>query len=435
MRYRSCIAGILIVAMLCLGATILSITWVSVSQASEAGFQWNLFLGDQVSAEASEEKQVAVNGPVTLRLNNSAGGITIIKGGEAEVSLTAHKTAWGATQAEAEAELARLPIKISQEKNIITVQVRPEEDGLFGEGRSNTVEFTLTVPAETMVTAYTGSGKIELSGVTGQVELQSDYGDIMAADITGSLIAHTASGQIKVQNIQAGEEALDLHTDYGDITLEQAQAGPIKVHTSSGLIRLAEVKAEGVELGSDYGQVEIEAGWMAELDLKTGSGEVNLSQLMVKEGLNVRTDYGPIRLNQVLASSYDLSTSSGEVKLEGATGAVKIHSDYGDITVSEAQETTLELTTSSGTIQFAGSLAKAPQLLKTDYGNVRLALPETSALTLELRTDYGRITSDLPVTFRGPLEESYWQGVIGGGGPNLTASTSSGNISLEILRP
>ena len=174
---------------------------------------------------------------------------------------------------------------------------------------------------------------------------------------------------------------------------------------------------------------------MTDLSLNTGSGEVTLTQLIVQKGLSASSDYGNIVLSQVLAAIYDVSTSSGEVNLDGAMGSVKIHSDYGDVVVSHAQEAALDLSTSSGAIQFSGSLADTPQLFKTDYGDVRLVLPEESALTLDLRTDDGQITSDLPVTVQGRADESSWQGLLNGGGATLKASTASGNISLETLRP
>ena len=435
MKHKRLIAGVLMLGMLILCAAIISVSWVSVSQAQEMGLRWDIFHSGWFSVEADEEKHLAVSGPATLLVKNSNGGITITKGAKGEISIAAHKTAWGATQAEAEAALALLQVDISQEKDVITVQVEQKEVSLFNEGENDSVEFTIIVPAETAVTAHTDFGNVELSDVTGKADLRSDYGHIVATNIKGGLIAHTASGRITAQNIQGGEMALDLHSDYGDVSLERATAGQVKAHSSSGLIRLTEVEAEDVDLSSDYGQIEFEAGWVVQLNVKAESGRVTLTQLIVNKGLIARSDYGHILLTQVMAPAYDVSTSSGEIKLDGATGSVKAHSDYGDVVVTNAQKVTLDLSTNSGTIQFTGSLADDPHLLKTDYGDVRLTLPENTALSLDLRTDYGQIKSDLPVTLSGPLEETHWRGTFNGGGASLTAGTDSGNISIEILKP
>jgi DUF4097 and DUF4098 domain-containing protein YvlB len=435
MKYKRLIAGSLMLGMLVLFAAIMSVLWASVSQAREMDFHWGIFHKGSVSVEADEEKRLAVHEPVTLVVKNAMGDITIAKGTEGEISIDAHKTAWGANQAEAEAALARLQVEITQENSVIAVQVESQEVSLFNAGEDNSVEFTITVPVETAVTAHTDFGKVALSGVSGNADLRSNYGDIIATDRNGGLIAHTASGHITARNIQGDEMTLDLRSDYGDISLERAAAGQIKAHSSSGLIHLAEVKAEDVKLSSDYGAIEFEAGWTPQLNVDAGSGKVSLTQLIIDKGLTVRNDYGHILITQVMAPSYDVSTNSGEINLDGANGSVKAHSDYGNVTVTNAVEVALDLSTNSGTIQFAGSLADDPHLLKTDYGDVRLVLPENTPLTLDLRTDYGRIASDLPLTLSGSLEETNWHGTFNGGGAKLTASTGSGNISIEALKP
>ena len=90
---------------------------------------------------------------------------------------------------------------------------------------------------------------------------------------------------------------------------------------------------------------------------------------------------------------------------------------------------------SAQALAYAGSLAGGPHTLKTDFGNIRLALPEKPALTLALKTAFGQIKSTFPITTSGELKDDHWQGAINGGGASLTARTSSGDVSLEILNP
>jgi DUF4097 and DUF4098 domain-containing protein YvlB len=147
-----------------------------------------------------------------------------------------------------------------------------------------------------------------------------------------------------------------------------------------------------------------------------------------------KSDFGEVTLSKVEAGSYDLDTSSGEITLEGASGAVKAHTDFGNIEVTEAEAVTLDLNTDSGAITFAGSLGDGPHILKTDFGSVNLSLPEETALDFDLSTDFGKIKSDFPITIQGEQEQTHWQGTINGGGESLTAETSSGDISIEILK-
>jgi hypothetical protein len=52
-----------------------------------------------------------------------------------------------------------------------------------------------------------------------------------------------------------------------------------------------------------------------------------------------------------------------------------------------------------------------------------------------LKTDFGKVKCDLPITLSGSLNEKHWIGAINGGGESLDASTSNGDIRVEILNP
>jgi DUF4097 and DUF4098 domain-containing protein YvlB len=398
MKYKWLIAGGLMLALLALCAGIVFASWVGIAGLRRTGVSWRLFSVDTISAEADEEQRAAVSGPATFTLENSAGKVTVTGGTGKEIVIAAHKTAWGATQAGAEAALTALKIIVTQNGDAVTVRVeQPQKVVVAGSSRSDTVDFTISVPTETAVSAHASFGDVTLSGTTGAADLKTDFGDVSVHDVKGGVTAKTSSGGIDVQQSGAEGARLDLQSDFGEITLEDATAGETQIHTSSGEVTLTQVAASGA--------------------------------------LTVKSDFGGLTLKQVDAASYDLRTSSGKIMVQDARGGLKAHTDFGDIEVSGAEAVTLDLSTSSGSIRFAGSLTGGPHTLKTDFGNVRLALPEKTALTLDLKTDFGQIKSAFPITTSGELKDDHWQGAINGGGASLTAHTSSGDISLEILNP
>ncbi|HLE27141.1 MAG TPA: DUF4097 family beta strand repeat-containing protein [Anaerolineales bacterium] len=416
MKYKWLIVGALMLALLVLCVAMVGILWATAGFAQTEGLRLRMFSADTVSAEADEEQRFTVSGPAELAVTNVVGDVTVTGGGGDEIVVKAHKTAWGATQSEANAALAGLQISMTQagDKVIVTVQ-QPEEVTVVGTSRSDSVDFTIAVPAETAVTARADFGDVALSGTTGKVDLQTKSGKIGVEAVSGEII---------------------LESDFGNVTLEDAQAVEVGVASKSGAITLRRVEAEGtISLSSDFGSVTFTTGRAASLTLEAKSGEVKLADLTVKGAVKVHSDFGQLTLEQVAGEAYDLTTNSGAVTVDGARGPVIIHSDFGNVELRGGEDVALDLRTKSGGITFSGTLGEGPHRVETDFGSIWLALPESAALTLDLKTDFGKVKSDLPVTLSGEFSDEHWQGTTNGGGDSLTVRTKNGNITLVTLNP
>ncbi len=437
MKRKWLIAGILIVAEILLCGGIILISWVGIDNLKEDGLRVRVFHADLISAEGDEEWQFSTDGPAVLDIDSSAGDISIMGGDTDQVIISAHKTAWHSSKDKAQAELDTMNIVVNQVGNKITIRYQQNPKVvIFGSIRSDRVNFSITIPSDTSVTTSTSSGEVYLSDSIGEADLHSEFGNITVINVTGALTVDSNSGEIVARGIAAGNKDIDLHTEFGEIDLELSSGDNIIVRTNSGKIELLNVDASGdVMLHSEFGKIEFENGKAKQLTIKANSGSIRLNELDINSLVDVHSDFGEITLIDVLADSYDLDTNSGELSVEVATGAVKAHSEFGDIKISEAQDSNLDLDTNSGTIEFKGSLGEGPHTLNTEFGNIRLAIPEDTALTFELETEFGKIRSDFPVTLSGDLEEDYWVGTINDGGAQLTAKTNSGQISLEIIEP
>ncbi len=415
MRRKWFIVIPLVATELLLCAGILVISWGGVRWVQASGLRLNAFGSDTVSATADEAQTLPVSGPATLQLDNAAGAVTVTGGVGSAVVISAHKTAWGATQAEAEAALADLKITVTQTGDTITIQVvQPAEVTVIGEQRSDSVDFTITVPADTALTLHTGFGDVTAGGVTRGVDLSASAGDVSAADVAGGVA---------------------LHSDFGRVTLERAEADTVSATSSSGGVRLSDVQATGaVTLDTDFGDVHFEDGAAERLTATTSSGAVTLRDLSVAGAVEAKSSFGSLTVVRVVAGGgYDLDTSSGGVTLSGATGRVVIESGFGDVSITDATDVTLAVHSSSGQLSFAGTLGAGPHSLRTNFGDVVLKLPADTEATLDLDTNFGSLHSDLPVTLSGAADATHWQGTLGGGGPRLTVHTSSGSIRIETL--
>lgn len=431
------IAGGLIVALLGLCATMLVIVFLAIRPLSASGVRIRLLESDTISATAAEEQRFEVKTPATLEVHNQGAGAITITGGEgSEIVVTANKTAWGPSKEQAEADLEALKVTIMQDGNTVTVKVEQPEEITFAAGRflPDSVDFTIRVPGETAVTAYTESGEVKLSGAQGAADLQTSFGAVEATDVTGDLKISTSSGEITAQHIRAGKASVSLHSDFGNIELTRAEAQDVTVGADSGTLTLREVAASGVvTLDAGFGRISFDTGEAKSLSVTTQSGAVELLDLTVSEGVTVKSEFGDLTLRECLAAAYNLNTSSGKITVEVAGGKVTAHTSFGDIDITRAENATLDVKTSSGAIGFSGSLGEGPHVIETSFGNITLGLPAGSALTVDLETDFGKVKSDLPIQLN-DLDEKHWRGAINGGGASLTVTTNNGNITLETLK-
>ena len=118
-----------------------------------------------------------------------------------------------------------------------------------------------------------------------------------------------------------------------------------------------------------------------------------------------------------------------------AHGNVKAHSEFGDIEVTNGKQVILDLQTNSGSVEYSGSLGSGPHMLKTEFGNIDLSIPDDASLSVNLETEFGKVKSDFDITLSGEFSEKRLSGTLNGGGASLTASTNSGNITISNLNP
>jgi DUF4097 and DUF4098 domain-containing protein YvlB len=435
MKAKWIVSSILIVALIGLAVLIAYTVIAGASLFNGRGFRVEVNASVAFKAEDQYQQRLEVSDAASLVVRNSAGDITVTGGGVGEVLVEAHKTAYGDSQAEADADLAALDVQISQEGNAVTVSVaKPETVLCMGMCRPDTVDFTLTVPEGTAVTVSTDSGDVAVAGTDGAADLSSSFGDIHVEQVAGALAARASSGRVTARAVQGG--TVDLHSDFGDVGLSEARVGQVTLTTNSGGMTLTDVQASGaVTLQDDFGDIIFETGSSAALDVHAQSGKIRLSGLTVNGALTAHSDFGDVTVTGVDAGSYSLSSNSGAVTADGVHGRVWVQDDFGDILVRNAQEAVLDLNTNSGDVVFEGTLGEGPHTLHSDFGAVRLVLPAETALSFDLQTEFGSIASDIPVTVTGDVQEDHWVGTTNGGGIGLTASTNSGDIRIEILNP
>jgi DUF4097 and DUF4098 domain-containing protein YvlB len=394
-----------------------------------------LFNLGQFSAKADQDWTFEPSIPAKLVVDSSAGNIDITTGNGNEIKITAHKTAWGITKKRAERALANMLIDVKQEGNQVTISYKQPLDAInISSEQYDMVDFTVVVPEECSVKALTRIGKITATGIRGDADLHNDFGNLFISDMKGNLNADTKSGDILAQRVDSELTTINLVTEFGSIELEHTNVYSIEVKTNSGKVTLKSIITNGnVKLQGEFGDIQILDGKIDTLAIQTNSGKIVVNNIETNTALVAKSEFGDIDVQQVTAPGYNLGTNSGNITIQNGGGAIKASSEFGRIAISAVIYADLDLQTKNGSIEFSGSLGKGPHVLRTEFGDIRLELPDNTKLTFNLKTDFGKLKSAFPITLSGNIEANSWIGTINGGGAELQAQTTNGNITLEVL--
>lgn len=200
--------------------------------------------------------------------------------------------------------------------------------------------------------------------------------------------------------------ALNVNTGSGSVRVG-ALRGPVDAHSGSGSIQIG-ATGGSVKSSTGSGQITVD-GAKGTLDASSGSGSIHLRG--IAGDATVNTGSGSIEIEQTAAGTVRATNSSGSIKAWGVRGGLFAH-------------------TSSGSIRVQGNPTD-PWDVHTSSGSIHLDLPSEAKFTLRAQTGSGSISVDHPVTVQGSIDKHRLEGQVRGGGPTISARTSSGSIDIN----
>src|SRR5579862_7417096 len=232
------------------------------------------------------EKTLSVSGPVDLEVLTRSGDVTVRAGSSGSVFIRGKIYVgdhWLMGSRDADVHEIEQHPPIRQDGNSIHID--------YVNMRNVSVNYEITVPADTVVHTRSGSGDQIIEGTRGNVDTQTGSGDVKLANLTGEIRLQTGSGNIRAHHVSG---AVRGGTGSGDVEIEEASAGDIDLHTGSG-----NITARGIQGGfrgeTGSGDVTAEGTQTGSWEIHTGSGNVH------------------VRLPSNAAFDADISTSSGTV--------------------------------------------------------------------------------------------------------------------------
>jgi len=235
-----------------------------------------------------------------LVINNGSGVVSIRRGGEGIVSVTATKRASGIG-----IDTERMQIHYNQYGDTLDISSRMAWSILqFG---LRTVDFEITVPSSCDVHLQNGGGRVALQGTSGVIRVLTGGGSVHAHDLQGQIAMKTGGGRIEADNLQG---LIDLRTGGGRIEVSQAAlSGESSLKTGGGAITFdgsldalrssnfrtgggkinlrlpgdaafsLDAKTGGGTIHNAFGGNEVGSGPHAPLKLRTGGGEIRIYRL------------------------------------------------------------------------------------------------------------------------------------------------------------
>ncbi len=232
------------------------------------------------------ERTLQVSGPVDLEVLTHSGDVTVRAGGSGSVLIRGKifvGDRWLEGRREGDVHAIEQNPPIRQDGNSIHID--------YVNAHNISVDYEITVPADTTVRTRSGSGDQIIEGTHGNVDVQTGSGDVKLARLAGEIRLQTGSGDVRAHEISG---AVRGSTGSGDVQIEENGPGDIDMHTGSGNITARGIQgAFHGEAGS--GDITAEGTQTGAWDIRTGSG-------------NVR-----VHLPSNAAFDADISSSSGSV--------------------------------------------------------------------------------------------------------------------------
>jgi hypothetical protein len=263
-----------------------------------------------LAADGTFDKTLHTSGAVTLSVNTGAGYIHVTPGSDASVHVIGHVHAakwnsWidnGSPEQRVHEVVSNPPIE--QSGNTIDI-------GKHTDYKNISIDYEITTPKGTDLTANSGSGDIHVADLSGPAKLNTGSGSIDASGLSGRVSLETGSGDIR--------SAMQSSTS-------------VKAHTGSGSIRLKNVQGDlYAQTGS--GDMEIQGQPTSDWRLQTGSGSVTLNTGNSRFSLDAQTGSGSVHSDPPISThgSFERHHITGDVNGGGPT--VRVETGSGDIRI------------------------------------------------------------------------------------------------------
>jgi DUF4097 and DUF4098 domain-containing protein YvlB len=228
------------------------------------------------SARQTLDKAIAPGTPdLRVRVEMFNGSIEVRAGAADRVVATVETTGVGATQADAEADRAKIRVSLDVNPDgsvLLRAVYQPSPDSPENRSARAFVE----VPPGAALDLRTSNGAVTAAGIRGAVDVRTSNGSVTLAGLRSGAIVRTSNGTVDL----AGGGLLDVESSNAKVAIRGTSA-TVRVHTSNGDVSFEGTFSSGAQ------------------DLETSNGPVT------------------VRLSPDSSFRLDAATSNGTVTVDG----------------------------------------------------------------------------------------------------------------------
>jgi DUF4097 and DUF4098 domain-containing protein YvlB len=267
-----------------------------------------------------------------------------------------------------------------------TVIVRCNQDRAHSHASVST-NLEILVPKGASVEATGNRGDFDISGLAGDVDVSSENAGVRLQNVGGNVKVDTRrSDLIRCTDITGSVDLRGHGTDVeltkinGQVTVNGSYGGSISLRNLAKPIKLANMRTE--------------------FDVQQVPGEIRLE----RGSISMQNVVGPTRL----------TARATDVTLENFTNGLELTVDRGDVELRP------------------GHVPIGKMSVRTQSGNIELALPKSAAFAMTASTEHGDISNE----FGDALKEASQgrgarlEGSVGSG-PGVNLTTQRGKITVR----
>ena len=229
------------------------------------------------------KKTVRLGSNGELDVSNITGDITIVRGGGNEATIEVTKVARAQTVEAARELLPLVKVEITDRANRAEIRtIYPSQENMFRNRRNINVavNFVITAPAGTSVSAHSVTGNLRATEIAGELSLATTSGNVQVTRGRNVESAKSTSGSVEITETDS-ETPIEAGTISGNVIIRQVKAPRMELGTVSGNVNLQDVQCGRVEAQSLSGDVEfmgaLVKGGRYELNSHSGNVRIALS--------------------------------------------------------------------------------------------------------------------------------------------------------------
>jgi putative adhesin/cell wall-active antibiotic response 4TMS protein YvqF len=336
--------------------------------------------------ESVPAQNIATKSQVTVR--TARGNITVTADDTQQISVTARKSANAESENAAQERANHVHVTVTKTDNgyVVEPQGQNDSDGTVS------VELEVHVPKNISLDAKADRGGVQISGIAGNVTIQSQHG------------------------------AIEVRQSGADVSVESNNSSDdIRIVGAGGNVRVSGKGAQ-VEISDVQGAVTLDGDYF---------GSLNFARL--EKGIHFISNRTDLAITQ-LTGRVEI-TNPGDMAIYDSTGSVTLTATKRDLTLDNVTGK-IQVDNRSGniTVRFTQPPKEAVDLT-TQSGDIDVSLPAKAAFDVSARADNnGEISSDFS-ELQSKIDEqrgnTRLDGSVGAHGPKLDLRTTHATIRIR----